>query len=149
MESDMIKQRVQQHFGAAAQSYVTSASHAHGDDLARMVALARTHGHEDLLDIATGGGHTALAFAPPHLSVYHLTLEPNTVFAHNPPALPDDDLAADMLDLLGSLYAETSRFPDAAATERKLLALVEKKGDPRMIAAVRAKIALYEAGRVE
>ena len=55
----------------------------------------------------------------------------------------------DMLDLLGSLYAETSRFPDAAATERKLLALVEKKGDPRMIAAVRAKIALYEAGRVE
>ena len=42
----------------------------------------------------------ALAFAPPHLSVYHLTLEPNTVFAHNPPALPDDDLASDMLDLL-------------------------------------------------
>ena len=42
----------------------------------------------------------ALAYAPPHLSVYHLTLEPNTVFARNPPALPDDDLASDMLDLL-------------------------------------------------
>jgi putative oxygen-independent coproporphyrinogen III oxidase len=42
----------------------------------------------------------ALAFAPPHLSVYHLTLEPNTWFATHPPPLPDEDLAAQMLDLL-------------------------------------------------
>jgi len=40
----------------------------------------------------------ALGFAPPHLSVYHLTLEPNTFFASHPPALPDEDLAAQMLD---------------------------------------------------
>ncbi len=39
-----------------------------------------------------------LAFAPPHVSIYHLTIEPNTLFAHAPPALPDDDLAAAMLD---------------------------------------------------
>jgi oxygen-independent coproporphyrinogen-3 oxidase len=44
---------------------------------------------------------TALSFAPPHLSVYHLTLEPNTVFATRPPpGLPDDDEAAAMLDLI-------------------------------------------------
>ncbi|MBP6901201.1 MAG: oxygen-independent coproporphyrinogen III oxidase-like protein [Burkholderiaceae bacterium] len=44
---------------------------------------------------------TALGFAPPHLSVYHLTLEPNTRFASQPPeGLPDDDLASDMLDLI-------------------------------------------------
>ena len=43
---------------------------------------------------------TALAFRPPHLSVYHLTLEPNTFFATHPPALPDDDTASDMLDLI-------------------------------------------------
>ena len=44
---------------------------------------------------------TALAFAPPHLSIYHLTIEPNTRFANQPPAgLPDDDLASDMLDLI-------------------------------------------------
>ena len=43
----------------------------------------------------------ALSFGPPHLSVYHLTIEPNTVFATHPPAaLPDDDLASDMLDLI-------------------------------------------------
>ena len=41
----------------------------------------------------------ALAFEPPHLSIYHLTIEPNTYFAKHPPAgLPDDELAFDMLD---------------------------------------------------
>ena len=44
---------------------------------------------------------SALAFQPPHLSVYHLTIEPNTVFATRPPTqLPDDDLASEMLDLI-------------------------------------------------
>jgi oxygen-independent coproporphyrinogen-3 oxidase len=41
---------------------------------------------------------TALALQPPHLSVYHLTIEPNTLFAVHPPTVPDDDLASDMLD---------------------------------------------------
>ncbi|GAA4424469.1 radical SAM family heme chaperone HemW [Acidovorax lacteus] len=41
---------------------------------------------------------TALALAPPHLSVYHLTIEPNTYFAKYPPTLPEDDLAYAMLD---------------------------------------------------
>ncbi len=42
---------------------------------------------------------TALSFAPPHLSIYHLTLEPNTYFAKYPPKdLPDEDTAFDMLD---------------------------------------------------
>jgi oxygen-independent coproporphyrinogen-3 oxidase len=43
---------------------------------------------------------TALSFDPPHLSIYHLTLEPNTVFARRPPVLPDEDTASDMLDLI-------------------------------------------------
>ncbi|MCA0243395.1 MAG: radical SAM family heme chaperone HemW [Proteobacteria bacterium] len=43
----------------------------------------------------------ALAFSPPHLSVYHLTIEPNTAFAARPPAgLPDDDAASEMLDAI-------------------------------------------------
>ncbi|GAB3185961.1 radical SAM family heme chaperone HemW [Hydrogenophaga aquatica] len=40
----------------------------------------------------------ALGYAPPHLSVYHLTLEPNTYFAKHPPQVPDDDTAYEMLD---------------------------------------------------
>ncbi len=34
---------------------------------------------------------TALSFSPPHLSLYHLTLEPNTYFANFPPKLPNED----------------------------------------------------------
>ena len=50
----------------------------------------------------------ALAFKPPHLSIYHLTMEPNTAFAVEPPAhLPDDDLASDMLDLIIERTAAT------------------------------------------
>ena len=43
---------------------------------------------------------TALGFAPPHLSVYHLTIEPNTRFALEPPQVPSDDDAYAMLDTL-------------------------------------------------
>ncbi len=40
----------------------------------------------------------ALALAPAHVSHYQLTLEPGTVFAAQPPPLPDEDLAASMLE---------------------------------------------------
>jgi putative oxygen-independent coproporphyrinogen III oxidase len=46
---------------------------------------------------------TALTFAPPHISIYHLTLEPNTYFAKYPPALPPEDEAWDMLDRITEL----------------------------------------------
>jgi putative oxygen-independent coproporphyrinogen III oxidase len=42
----------------------------------------------------------ALAFAPPHLSFYHLTIEPNTLFHRQPPVLPDDDTSADIEDAI-------------------------------------------------
>jgi oxygen-independent coproporphyrinogen-3 oxidase len=47
----------------------------------------------------------ALAFAPSHLSLYQLTIEPNTVFAKHPPAVPDDDLAFAMLDRIAERTA--------------------------------------------
>lgn len=49
---------------------------------------------------------TALGFAPPHLSLYQLTLEPNTVFAKFPPELPDEDSAAAMQDWIEARTAE-------------------------------------------
>ena len=53
------------------------------------------------LDDLAADLETALALQPPHLSVYHLTIEPNTYFAkYTPPNLPEDDLAYAMLDLL-------------------------------------------------
>jgi oxygen-independent coproporphyrinogen-3 oxidase len=47
----------------------------------------------------------ALGFAPPHLSLYHLTMEPNTVFAKYPPVLPSDDESADIQDMIAERTA--------------------------------------------
>ncbi|MEP7181191.1 MAG: radical SAM family heme chaperone HemW [Betaproteobacteria bacterium] len=47
----------------------------------------------------------ALSFAPPHLSFYHLTIEPNTLFHRHPPPLPDDELAADIEDAVDARLA--------------------------------------------
>ena len=41
---------------------------------------------------------TAIALQPSHISIYHLTIEPNTYFAKFPPAIPEDDIAYEMLD---------------------------------------------------
>jgi putative oxygen-independent coproporphyrinogen III oxidase len=47
----------------------------------------------------------ALAFVPPHISIYHLTIEPNTWFAKFPPRIPDDDSAYAMLDRITEMTA--------------------------------------------
>jgi putative oxygen-independent coproporphyrinogen III oxidase len=47
----------------------------------------------------------ALALAPPHLSIYHLTIEPNTYFAKFPPVIPAEDLAYAMLDRITEMTA--------------------------------------------
>lgn len=59
----------------------------------------------------------ALSFGTPHLSLYQLTLEPNTVFAKHPPALPDDDTLASIQEHLheqtaiaGLVHYEVSAF---------------------------------------
>ena len=60
----MSKTLVQQQFGANAAAYATSAVHAKGASLARLVELVRPQADWAALDIATGAGHTAAAFAP-------------------------------------------------------------------------------------
>jgi putative oxygen-independent coproporphyrinogen III oxidase len=49
---------------------------------------------------------TALQFKPPHISIYHLTIEPNTYFAKYPPVVPPDDMAYAMLDRVTERTAE-------------------------------------------
>jgi putative oxygen-independent coproporphyrinogen III oxidase len=70
-----------------------------------------------MLEEAMQDVQTALTFAPQHLSCYHLTLEPNTLFHRNPPSLPDDDASSDMQQHIEELLAvhgyqhyETSAF---------------------------------------
>jgi ubiquinone/menaquinone biosynthesis C-methylase UbiE len=54
----------QERFGEFAEAYVQSQVHAKGEDLARLLAIANPQPKWVTLDIATGGGHTALQFAP-------------------------------------------------------------------------------------
>ena len=98
------------------------------DEAKRAIAIAQQHFDNLNLDLmyalpnqsvdeAVQDVQTALSFEPQHLSCYHLTLEPNTLFHHNPPALPDDDASSDMqqrieeaLDAAGYQHYETSAF---------------------------------------
>ena len=48
----------------------------------------------------------ALSLQPPHISIYHLTIEPNTYFAKFPPVIPEDDLAYAMLDTITDITEE-------------------------------------------
>jgi len=66
-----------------------------------MYALPNQTVDEALQDV-----QTALLFAPQHLSCYHLTLEPNTRFYHDPPSLPDDDTSGDMQQRIEEMLAE-------------------------------------------
>ena len=67
----------------------------------------------------------ALAYGVPHISAYHLTLEPNTLFHRYPPPLPDDDLSAEMQVMIEQLLAssgyinyETSAFAQPGRESR-------------------------------
>lgn len=105
-----IKALVQAQFTPAAQAYVSSATHASGGDLARLVALAVPRGHECVLDVATGGGYTALAFAPHvrHVIASDLTLAMlHAARAH---------LASAGVRNVSYLRAEAERLPIAPAS---------------------------------
>ena len=62
--SDEQKAKVQAQFGAAADHYANSAVHAKGESLAILLELIQPQPEWEVLDVATGAGHTALTFAP-------------------------------------------------------------------------------------
>jgi ubiquinone/menaquinone biosynthesis C-methylase UbiE len=62
--AETVHSRVQEQFGAVAAAYTTSAGHSDQSALRQLVALAEPNPTDQALDIATGAGHTALAFAP-------------------------------------------------------------------------------------
>ncbi|TAK71567.1 MAG: oxygen-independent coproporphyrinogen III oxidase-like protein [Betaproteobacteria bacterium] len=98
------------------------------DEARRAIAIAQAHFDNINLDLmyalpqqtlaeAEQDIATAAGFGTTHLSAYHLTLEPNTLFFRDPPMLPDSELAADMQEMiearlagLGYVNYETSAF---------------------------------------
>jgi len=102
-----------------------------GDEARRAIELAQRHFEHINLDLmyalpgqtlaaAQRDIATAVATGVGHVSAYHLTLEPNTAFHRAPPPLPDDELAADMQEMVeatlataGFSHYETSAFARA------------------------------------
>jgi oxygen-independent coproporphyrinogen-3 oxidase len=98
------------------------------DEAKRAADLAQRHFDRVNLDLMYGlpgqtlaearrDIETAISFDPGHISAYHLTIEPNTAFFNTPPDLPEDDLAADMQEMVEKALAaagydhyETSAF---------------------------------------
>jgi oxygen-independent coproporphyrinogen-3 oxidase len=78
------------------------------DNALRAIALAKDAGFTNFnldlmyglpnqsIDDALQDIDTALACEPTHFSWYQLTIEPNTLFHHQPPTLPVDDMIWDM-----------------------------------------------------
>jgi oxygen-independent coproporphyrinogen-3 oxidase len=78
------------HDGAQARRAIEAAQRAFDNfNLDLMIGLPGQTAQQALRDV-----DQALRFAPPHLSMYQLTLEPNTVFHKYPPTLPDEDVLA-------------------------------------------------------
>ena len=68
---------------------------------------------------------TAISFLPAHVSAYHLTIEPNTLFHRHPPAVPDDEVSANMQQAIetrladaGYRHYETSAFAQSGREAR-------------------------------
>ena len=87
------------------------------DEARRAVEIAQNHFDNINLDLmyalpqqtlgqAEQDLRIALEYAPQHLSCYHLTLEPNTLFHRYPPSLPDDDASGEMQQRIEALLAE-------------------------------------------
>jgi oxygen-independent coproporphyrinogen-3 oxidase len=89
------------HGGDEARRAAESALMIFGNvNLDLMYALPGQRVEDAARDVAS-----ALSFAPPHLSFYQLTLEPNTLFHRHPPPLPDDEAAADIEDEMLAMLA--------------------------------------------
>jgi ubiquinone/menaquinone biosynthesis C-methylase UbiE len=79
--SDDIRAKVQEQFGSNASNYVNSIVHNKADELNRFLEIANVNSEMTVLDVGTGGGHTALTFAPHVKTVYATDLTPKMLAA--------------------------------------------------------------------
>ena len=108
-----VYREVREQFGKTAAAYVASTGHAKGDELELMVALAGELRGKRVLDVATGGGHTALAFAKAGAEVTATDLTPDMLSA------AEAFITDQMTDQAGAVRfelapAEALPFEDAA-----------------------------------
>ncbi|HXW28415.1 MAG TPA: methyltransferase domain-containing protein, partial [Xanthobacteraceae bacterium] len=101
----MAKSVVQQQFGATAAHYLTSAPHAQGQSLTRLVERLRPQPAWQMLDVATGAGHTAYALAPHVARVWASDITAEML------ALVRQEIVRRQLTNVGTLYAKAELLP--------------------------------------
>jgi ubiquinone/menaquinone biosynthesis C-methylase UbiE len=101
----MAKSVVQQQFGATAAHYLTSEPHAQGQSLTRLVERLRPQSDWQMLDVATGAGHTAYAFSPHVAQVWASDITAEML------ALVRQEIVRRQLTNVGTLYAKAELLP--------------------------------------
>jgi SAM-dependent methyltransferase len=139
--TEQTKATVRREFGANAAAYVTSATHAKGASLERLLALTNPQPDWQVLDIATGAGHTAFLFAPHVRQVWATDITPEMLdqVRQHAPARGVDNLVIELADAEKLPYADGT-FRSGDVSDRA--ASFRRTGSVRARGAARA-----EAGR--
>ena len=139
--NQITKQHTIERFSARAKAYVESPEHKNGYDLNRLLELAQPKNNWKTLDIATGGGHTALRFAPFVREIIVSDITPQMLIAAeehllsqginnaqfeiaDAEALPFDDGSFD----LATCRIAPHHFPDAATFVREAWRVLKPGG---------------------
>ncbi len=141
-----LRDLVKRQFGINAERYVRSYDHAKGESLDRMLELVPARPDWRVLDVATGGGHTALAFAPRVREVLATDitqemLEAAEQFVHDKGVTNITFAEADACDLpfdpkefdLVTCRVAPHHFPDCARFTREMARVLKAGGYAAMI----------------
>jgi ubiquinone/menaquinone biosynthesis C-methylase UbiE len=126
-----LSQSIASQFGRHAEAYLTSPSHARGHSLQRLLELCPPQPDWRVLDVATGAGHTALAFAPPVRQVVAADLTPEMLGVTRRQA---ESYGITNLDVT---RAEATTLPFASATFDLITCRIAAHPFPAIAAAVR------------
>ncbi|MFN2118452.1 MAG: methyltransferase domain-containing protein [Candidatus Promineifilaceae bacterium] len=137
----MSRESVLQQFGANAASYTTSETHAKGASLGRLRDLIQAQAHWQVLDIATGTGHTAFTFAPHVSRVTATDITPEMLAQAEALAMQKglDNIVFETVDSGDLPFAEASfdlvscriaphHFPDCAQFIREVARVLKSGG---------------------
>ena len=138
--SDEKKAQVQDYFARTAESYVASFSHRTGDDLKRLIELGEWNPQQQALDIATGGGHTALAVVPHVARVVVTDLTPRML------EKASEFLLAQGVTNAGFQVADAEQLPFAGASFDRVTCRIAAHHFPNVAQAVKEVARVLKRG---
>ena len=141
-DHDEQKTQVQDYFSRTAESYVSSFSHKSGDDLQRLIELGEWDRQQQALDIATGGGHTALSVAPHVARVTATDLTPRMLEKAR------EYLVAQGVTNAEFVVADAERLPFADATFDRVTCRIAAHHFPNVARSVQEVARVLKSGGI-